>query len=203
MVWFLHCRRDIQQNLNIILLVKLDFYPSWITRTLMPHMATGARWQEHIGLETINTIVIRFVKTLISAWRDGLHTFNTGQTCFYNPWLSRCTSAALQLCRKISSLCNSWFCSQSWWIQCASGCTPLPPVVQQRVEKEIVESTIFQHLFWVHRRGPLDQCLGSLLPYCVLNYRGFLVWSTSCFHICCQPLSNLERRAGSINAFHL
>ena len=32
-------------------------------------MATGARWQDPIGLDTINTVV----KTLIPAWSDGLH----------------------------------------------------------------------------------------------------------------------------------
>jgi superfamily II DNA/RNA helicase len=32
-------------------------------------MATGARWQDPIGLVTINTIV----KKLIPAWTDGLH----------------------------------------------------------------------------------------------------------------------------------
>jgi len=32
-------------------------------------MATGARWQDSIGLETICTIV----KTIIPTWRDGLH----------------------------------------------------------------------------------------------------------------------------------
>jgi superfamily II DNA helicase RecQ len=56
--------------LNIILL-KTRFYHflNGLSSYSSTNMATGARWQDPNGLETINTIV----KTLIPAWRDGLH----------------------------------------------------------------------------------------------------------------------------------
>ena len=64
---FLHCRRDIQRLLNITLLEAwLHLLLGWTEST---NMATGACWQDPIGLEMIQTIV----KKIISTWTDGLH----------------------------------------------------------------------------------------------------------------------------------
>ena len=60
----LHCRRDIQRlSNNILLKAWLHLRLGWIEST---NMATGARWQDPIGLETIQTIVKK-------TWTDGLH----------------------------------------------------------------------------------------------------------------------------------
>ena len=64
---YLHCRRDIQRILIIILLKTWFIY---FLNGLNPYESTDmARWQDTIGPETICTIV----KTLTPTWNDGLH----------------------------------------------------------------------------------------------------------------------------------
>jgi len=72
--------------------------------------------------------------------------------------------------------------------------------MQQRVEGNHRESNLsVQRLVWVHRQGPLDQCLGSLILYCVRDYQGFLTWSISCINICFSLTATLELGSSTIS----
>ena len=67
---FLHCRRDIQRfSSSKFLQLDLFHFLNGLNPYEPLHMATGAHWQDPIGLETIRTIV----RTIIPTWRDGLH----------------------------------------------------------------------------------------------------------------------------------
>ena len=86
---FLHCRLDIQRLLNIIILEAwLSLLFGWIEPT---NMATGARWQDPISLETIQIIV----KKIIPTWTVACTWYSSNSSLQSS--MVKIFSAALQL----------------------------------------------------------------------------------------------------------